>query len=371
MGKRELLLICGFVLLGTIAYYATAPAPVPGQQGFSVSRFLDGIKREVHGNRSSAELTTTSTVALTSGISEIRFETGNAPLTISGEDRKDLECELHVWSNGFDETEAKKYASETTLKTTEAGVTMVIGVRYPEPASQRASLVVRMPKTLAVRIQSSRGQVEVSDVGSVELTEARGQVSVHDIAGRVTASHRGGKLTVESVAGLKLNTRGSTIALSEIRGEAVLQLQAGELKGDSIKGPLEIESNGTRIILEDLEDMRTPIRVNATGGSVTMKGLQTETRIDGRDTRIDVALEKAVSLSIYNEAEEKTDVTLPETGFKLDALTSDGKLEVPTELAEVKSLDNEHRATAVVGGGGPTITLRTSRGDLTIKTVKE
>ncbi len=63
-----------------------------------------------------------------------------------------------------------------------------------------------------------------------------------------------------------------------------MQLQAGELKGESIKGPLEIESNGTRIVLEDLEGMRTPIRVNATGGSVTMKGLQTETRIDGRDT---------------------------------------------------------------------------------------
>ena len=102
MGKRELLLIFGFVLLGTIAYYATAPTPVPGQQGFSVSRFLDGIKREVHGNRSSAEVTTTSTVALTPAISEIRFETGNAPLTISGEDRTDLECELHVWSNGFE-----------------------------------------------------------------------------------------------------------------------------------------------------------------------------------------------------------------------------------------------------------------------------
>ena len=367
MGKRELLLIFGFVLLGTIAYYATAPAPVPGQQGFSVSRFLDGIKREVHGNRSSAEVTTTSTVALTPAISEIRFETGNAPLTISGEDRTDLECELHVWSSGFDETEARKYASETTLKTTEAGVSMLIGVRYPEPASQRASLVVRMPKALAVRIQSSRGQVEVSDVGSVELTEARGQVSIHDIAGRVTASHRGGKLTVESVAALKLNTRGSTIALNEIRGEAILQLQAGELKGDGITGPLEIESNGTRIVLEDLEAMRTPIRVNATGGSVTMRGLQTEARIDGRDTRIEVEIEKAVPISIYNEAEERTEVTLPETGFKLDALSTDGRLEVPETLAEVKSLDNEHRATAVVGGGGPTITIRSAHGSITVR----
>jgi hypothetical protein len=128
MGKRELMLICGFVVLGTIAYYATAQPPAPGQQGFSLARFAEKVKREVHGNRSSAEVTTTSTVPLTSAITEIRFETGNAPLTISGEDRSDLECELTVWSSGFDETEARKYASETALKTSEAGVTMVVGV---------------------------------------------------------------------------------------------------------------------------------------------------------------------------------------------------------------------------------------------------
>ncbi len=70
-----------------------------------------------------------------------------------------------------------------------------------------------MPKAMAVRVQPSRGKLEIADVATVELVEARGQAAVRRIAGRLTATHRGGTLTIEDVAALKLNTRGSTVVL--------------------------------------------------------------------------------------------------------------------------------------------------------------
>ena len=147
MGKRELLLICGFVVLGTIVYYATAPAAEPGQQGFSLSNFIDGIKREMHGNRSSAEVTTTSAVPLSRGSPKFASNSGTLPLTISGEDRTDVLCELQVWSNGFDETEAKKYAGETALKTTEAGPAWrsASTIQSPARSGPRSSSGCRKP----------------------------------------------------------------------------------------------------------------------------------------------------------------------------------------------------------------------------------
>ncbi len=165
------------------------------------------------------------------------------------------------------------------------------------------------------------------------------------ISGRVTATHRGGQLAIEAASELKLNTRGSTVVLKDIKGEAVMQVQAGELRGESLAGPVEIESNGTRITLEDLTGTRRPIRVNASSGSVTMTGLRTDTRIDGRDTRIDVTIDQPAPVAIYNEAEEPMDVTLPAGGFQLDALATDGRLTVPEGLADVKTAENEQRAT--------------------------
>jgi hypothetical protein len=369
MGKRELLLVCAFVTIGAIVYYATAPAAAPGQQGFSLSKAIEGLRREIRGNRSSAEVTTTSVIPLKPGIAEVRFELGNGsvPLTISGEDRPDVLCELQVWSNGFDETEARKYASETALKTTETSTSLAISIKYPEPGSQRATLVVRMPKTMTVRIQPSRGKLDIADVAAVELVEARGQAGIRRIGGRLTATHRGGTLTIEDVAALKLNTRGSTIVLKGVTGDAAMQVQAGELRGQSIAGAIDVESNGTRINFEDLTSTRRPIRINAIGGSVKVAGLRSEARIDGRDTRIDVTIEQPAAVAIYNEQEEPMEVTLPAGGFQLDALAIDGSLTVPPGLPEVKTTENEQRASGAIGGGGPTVTLRSSRGNITIR----
>jgi hypothetical protein len=369
MGKRELLLIGAFVAIGAIVYYATAPTAAPGQQGFSLAKVIEGLRREVRGNRSSAEVKTTTAIPVKPGITEVRFELGNTsvPLTVSGEDRTDVLCELQVWSNGYDETEARKYAGETALRTTETGDSLAISIKYPDPGSQRASLVVRLPKAMAVRVQPSRGKLDIADVATVELVEARGQAAVRRIAGRLTATHRGGTLTIEDVAALKLNTRGSTIVLKGVKGDAVMQVQAGELRGQAIAGAIEVESNGTRITLDDLTSTRRPIRITATGGSITMAGLRSEARIEGRDTRINVTIDQPATVAIYNEQDEPMEVTLPAGGFQIDALAIDGSLTVPPGLLDVKTTENEQRASGAIGGGGPTVTLRSSRGNITIR----
>jgi len=199
-------------------------------------------------------------------------------------------------------------------------------------------------------------------VASVELVESRGMVIVRGVKGRLAATHRGGALTVESTGALKLNSRGSNIALKDIGGEILAQLQAGELRGSHLAGPIEIESNGTTIALDALGETHKPIRVNATGGSVSIDGIATDTRVDGRDTRIDLKVERPVPIAVYNENDEPTRVTLPIGGFQIDALAIDGTLTVPEGLLRVKVDGNEQRASGVIKGGGPTMTLRSSRG---------
>jgi len=370
MGKRELLLIAGFVMAGVVVYYATAPAPEPGSSSFSLSKLLSEVRREMRGNPASTELKTSTTTPLRPGTTELRLETGT-PLTIVGEERADVVFDLNVWSNGPDEAEAKRFASETHLKIAEAGSALIVGIDYPEPAQQRASLSVRVPKDLSIRIQPTRSKLDISDVASVELVESRGPVTLRRVSGKAIVSHRGGVLTLESLSNLKLNARaGSVVTIKDLTGDAVLQLQAGELRGTGIVGALEIEANGTRIFLEDLGATRKPIKLSTVGGSMTLGGLATDTRVDARDTRVDVTIDKPAPITIYTEGNEPATITLPPSGFSLDAIAMNSKLYLPEGLLEIKSTAYEQRASGAVGGGGPTITLRASRGDLTIKTKK-
>jgi hypothetical protein len=370
MGKRELLLIAAFVLTGAVIYYATAPAPAPGQSGFSLARLLHDVRRDVRGNPASAEQSSSTVAPIAPSVKELRIELSNTPLTIVGEDRKDLACELWIRAHGYDDAEAKQIAKEARVKLTEAGSVLMLGLEHRRPAELRATLLLKIPRGLAVRIQPSRGKLEISDVVAVELVEARGQVTAKRVSGRLVATHRGGALNLEEIASLKLNTRGSVVTIKDLRGDATLQMQAGELRGDGIAGPLDLESNGTRIALEGLASTKRPVRMNTVGGSVTLAGVASEVRIDGRDTRVTVTIEKPAPLAIYTEGDEPIDVQLPAGGVMLDALATDSRVTVPDRLLDVKIDGDQQRATGAIAGGGPTITLRSVRGDITLKTRK-
>jgi hypothetical protein len=61
-------------------------------------------------------------------------------------------------------------------------------------------------------------------------------------------------------------------------------------------------------------------------------------------------------------------VTLPEA---ISARRSQRQRITPQGLPPVKSTDREQRLTAAVRGGGPTITIRSSRGTITLKAGKD
>jgi putative adhesin len=370
MGKRELLLIGGFVLVGILVYAVTAPEPAPDQQRFSIGKLIEGLRREVRGNRASAEVRSSRNVPLSPAIGEIRFETASATLAVSGEDRADVGLDLLVWSNGSDDADAKKYATETSLVVREVGRALVVSIDYPEPGQQRATLTVRVPKGLDVRVQQSRGKLDVGNVVTAEIADARGQVTVRGVSGRLVAGHRGGTLNIEQVGELKLSTRGSNVSLRDVKAQTSLQLQAGELRGSAIAGPLEVESNGTQIELDEWPAIRKPMRFSTIGGSLTIAGLASELRIDARDTKLDVAIAKPAPVEIYADGDLPMAITVPATGFDIEAVAIDGRLTVPEGFAEVKTTGNEQRLRAAIGGGGPKVTLRTSRGEITVRSRK-
>ncbi len=131
MGKRELLLIVAFVIVGSGRLPGHRAPAGPGERSFSLGRVIESIRREVRGNRASAEKTTTSTHPLDAGATELRIVVARGEITVTGEDRGDIAAELQVHSNGYDEAEAEKLAGETVLKIDRAGGRMTAGLWIP------------------------------------------------------------------------------------------------------------------------------------------------------------------------------------------------------------------------------------------------
>jgi Putative adhesin len=372
MGKRELLLIVAFAVAGLVVYQATAPARPAGSRQVTVGGVIEHMRRAVRGNRASAEVTTAQTQAIDASVTDLRLRLRSATVVIEGEDRSDVAVEMLAWSNGYDDAEAQALAKQTLLKLDPAGTTLIATIEFPEPGSQRATVKMKVPSRLRIRLDGS-GPATISNVNAVEMTSGRGTTAISGVAGTVSGVHRGGELTLQRIGSLKLTTQNSDVKLTTAK-DVSLTMRGGELRGEGVTGAIEIEANQGDIRLEKIDAAASPLRVNANGGSVEILGLRTEARIDGRNTSVEVVMDRPAPVAIYNEGDEDIEFTPPQAGgYKLDALVRDGRLTPPEILAKLgltpaASDDNkEMRAIGVVAGGGPTITLRATRGDIVFR----
>ncbi len=168
----------------------------------------------------------------------------------------------------------------------------------------------------------------------MELAEARGQVTVRRIAARLVVTHRGGPLTIESVAGLKLNSRGSNVdAEGHARSEHAADAGRRAAGVGAVGGRPKSNPSNTRINIDDARGRAQAAAARRTvGGSATLAGVASELRVDARDTRLVVGVDKPAPIAIYTEGDDPLTVTLPRSGFELEALAIDGRLTVPEGL---------------------------------------
>ncbi len=382
MGKRELLIAAAVVLLGFAVYQFTAPPADPSRPGFSFSRMMDEVRREVRGQHASAEATSATTRPIPDTITDIRIDLPSGIITIVGEDREDIATELHVRSNGSDAAEAERLAKASGLKFDEAGPLLIIAGDFPREGRQTPKLKLRVPARLGIRLDEKGSAVEISNVASVTIGVGRGKTTIEKIAGAVTATQRGSEISISDVGSLKLSTfSGAEARVSRVRGDATFALQTGDLRAEELAGALEVESRSAEMQFEKIDKLKGPVRINANGGEVVLAGLRAETRIDGRRADIRVDYLGGAPLAIYNEGEETIEVTAPAVGFTVDALVVDGQISLDSKLeasglkaepiggpgGENSATRAETRVVGAVRGGGPAITLRATRGDIVLR----
>ena len=368
MGKRELLLVAGFLAVGICVHLVTAPASPREKAGFSWSSLVEQARRHVRGNRANADVTTPTTYPLAGSTTELRVALNAESLTIVGEDRTDVAAEVRVQSTGYDESEAQTLAHQTTLKVSEAGGRVEVRIVYPGPGSQRASITLRVPSALRVNVGRYSGTLRISGASEVELSDSRGDATVRDVSGRVTVSHRGGDLSISDVGALKLSVRDADAHVARVRGTATIDCQGGDLETSELGGETDIESRGTDLKLTKLETTAAPLRVNATNGSVRLDGLSSEARIETRNSHVELTMAAPATVSVTSEGGDGIEVTLPPGGLTLDAAASAGGRITASHLQlEIKKEGDEERAVAKLEGGGPMLTLRSTDGEIVIR----
>jgi hypothetical protein len=229
----------------------------------------------------------------------------------------------------------------------------------------QGTITINVPRRLQVRVDPHLGQLLIHDVAGVEVMSSRGETRIARSAGHVALGHTGGKLEIDGAASLKLTGRNSTGTIKNVAGTITVDATGAELRVEAVAGPFDMEARNTELVLDASKMLKPPFRFNGTGGQVRVENLRTEARIDGRNVDLEIGVAAPAPVTIYSTGDDIV-VTPPSAGYTLDAVATDGRLVL--EDGDLKPTgDGEERVTGAIRGGGATLTLRATRGDIRLR----
>jgi hypothetical protein len=364
MGKRELFIILGFVVVGVITFQIAAPPAAEGQ-GFSFSRLWNRARQDMMRDSASAEHRHEATIAVGPELTELRLTEVPRDLRVVGEDRQDIGYRLDVRSTGPDPASALEYAKRTRLSEDQLGSALTVQMSFPREGRQTAKLEVRVPRRLAIRVQGV-SVVDVTSVAAVHLDPISGDSVITHIAGAVTGVHRSGSLRVDDVGSLKLTLQNSSARLSDIRNGVVLDLRQGTCTLRDSRGPLELDAANAEVTVAAHTG---PIRIGGNGGRVTVDAPSADTRIDLRRAELEVVLRTAVNVTAMTTDETLRLLLVGPPPVAIDALATEGGSIQGKEFGLTPDEQpGRQRVTTTIGDRATSkVALRNLRGDVVIR----
>jgi DUF4097 and DUF4098 domain-containing protein YvlB len=174
-------------------------------------------------------------------------------------------------------------------------------------------------------------------------------------------------ITVPADFNAQIKTSGGHISIADLRGNVKAKTSGGSLKFTRVRGPLDADTSGGNIRVADCDG---PLNLDTSGGSIDIDNAKA--KIDASTSGGNVSAQFAAALS--DEVTLKTsggNVTLrvPEkSAFDLDASTSGGSVssDLPVETA---GKPKRTHLKGSVNGGGKSVVLRTSGGNVHVKKI--
>src|SRR5262245_9475409 len=192
-----------------------------------------------------------------------------------------------------------------------------------------------------------------------------GDVSAAEITGNTTVKTSGGKLAFKHLEGsLSANTSGGSIEVADCRGPIKIETSGGDITVGDGTGALDAKTSGGRI---EVRNFSGDTEVRTRGGNLSLK------RSTGTLTRKTSggSIQALIPDDVVGDVKLQTsagniELSLSATAaVDIDASTSGGEIFSRLPL-EANDVDSEH-LRGKLNGGGKSVKLETSAGNITLK----
>lgn len=306
-------------------------------------------------------------------------------ITINVADTKTMKISVRKKVRAEKEQDADSYNSKTKpqIAVADKVVTLDANVHGAGDKSVTTDMDIYVPANTALVITSGRGNVTIAGMaGDVEVNHHRGEVNINNHTGNVL-----------------LNLDGSSVRLGQVKGDVTIQGKVNEVAVEDVDGAVHMNGEfweSTRLVRvsktvsfhssrTDMEfsrldgrldldsgDLRAdsltgPMRLKTRSKDISLEGLSGDLRLEDSNGRVEVGLHKPGNIQIDNRKGDVQVTIPPNTAVKVEARTREGEIESDFDEIKVDRRDRESSASGSIGTNGPPLRLNCEKGAIEIR----
>ena len=216
-----------------------------------------------------------------------------------------------------------------------------------------------------VSVNHERGEVDVSDqTGNVTLDLARSSARLQHVKGDVTIQGRANEVSVEDVDGaVHLNGEFyESVRLVHVTKTVSFRSSRTEMEFSRLDGRLDLDSGDLRA-----DSLAGPMRLTTRSKDITLDGLSGDLRLEDANGTVEIGLHKPGNIQIENRKGDVQVTVPPNTALKVEAHARSGEISSDFDELQVNSGENQSSATGSIGNNGPRLVINNEHGTIEIR----
>ncbi|MGB9071957.1 MAG: DUF4097 family beta strand repeat-containing protein [Terriglobales bacterium] len=317
--------------------------------------------------------------------SSLHINDDRGTVTVNVSDDKLLKVSVRKKVRAEKQADADTYNTGTKPQITVADkiVTLNANTQGAGAKGVSADLDVYVPRNTDLVIVSRRGAVTITGMsGTVEVNHQRGEVNISDHTGNASLTLERSSARLERVKGdVTIQGRANEVAVEDVDGAAHLNGEfwdsvrlarvtktvsfhssRTDMEFSRLDGRLDLDSGDLRA-----DSLVGPMHLTTRSKDISLTGLSGDLRLEDSNGTVEVGLYKPGNIQIENRKGDIQVSIPPNTAVKVEARTRRGEIQSDFNELKIEGGDRQASASGSIGTNGPRLVINGENGTIEIR----
>jgi DUF4097 and DUF4098 domain-containing protein YvlB len=313
----------------------------------------------------------------------INDDHGTITVNVSDDKKMKVSWRKKVRAENQQEADGYNAKADPGITVADKAVMLNANTQGAGDKSVTTDMDIYVPRNTDLVIISRRGGVTINGMnGTVEITNHNGEVSLNDHTGNAALNLEQSSARAQHVKGdITIQGRANEISLEDVDGAVHLNGEFQEstrlvrvsktvsfhssrtdMEFSRLDGRLDLDSGDLRA-----DSLTGPMRLTTRSKDISLEGFSGDLRLEDSNGTVEVGLRKPGNIQIDNRKGDVQVSIPPNTAIKVEARTHEGEIQSDFDEIKVDNRNRESSASGSIGTNGPKLAMNCEKGQIEIR----